>query len=153
MAPSRAAQRESLARLAPLLDQNRMGTTPGTNPEQGMSQFERRPPPLTCPSCRLAVPRQTVKFGRVFRCSQCAELLQVSRGQAKIGGFISIAIGALFCYWLGIRGWGLVMASTLAFVPAVFLVAFVNLLLFPPVLEIVREDGWRPLGETSDPRE
>lgn len=103
--------------------------------------WERRMRYPVCPQCRQIVPWRNFHLDRAFACPGCGAWLSNSRAYSISLNVISLVIGALLSYRVGIRGWWLPVVTFLVFYPVLFLVVGVARANRPPTLR-----------ETHDPR-
>jgi hypothetical protein len=59
---------------------------------------------MRCSSCSTDLTRQTVRFGEIFQCPNCAKPLRISERYSRLGAILSGLLAVGLAYYLGARG-------------------------------------------------
>jgi hypothetical protein len=89
----------------------------------------------TCPLCGSEFHIKNVDFESPFRCPACAKYLYVPPSYARYWVSLSLIISALVCFALGARGFRILIASVLVWIPILLLVVFYSRHFSPPRLK------------------
>lgn len=87
--------------------------------------------------CERLILWTSVDFGKPFQCPQCKETLRVPRGYLKLTGLLDLAVAALVCATVGIRGFWLLPSIVATYAVVGFLSGFAFRRFWPPTLEYV----------------
>ena len=102
---------------------------------------------LKCPLCGQPQHLTVIRFGPIFSCASCGTGLRVPYTHRRNMGFLTLAISAVTVFMAGARSWWLLLLTVTAFVPIGMVLSVFPRYVFPPTLEVVGQDSWRPLGD------
>jgi hypothetical protein len=89
-----------------------------------------------CPRCNNSLRYQQVRYGDSFPCPSCNQLLYIPPAYTLARGWAPLLISAIGLYFIGLRGYSLMLGAILALVPALFLDVTLGRALFPPIIRI-----------------
>jgi len=92
-----------------------------------------------CPRCNSALRYRQVRYRDSFPCPICNQLLYIPHAYLLARAWAILLVSAAGLYFIGLRGYSLVLGAILAWVPAVCLDAFVGRTLFPPIIRTDRD--------------
>lgn len=95
-------------------------------------------PVLNCSFCNAILDNKQVRHGKPLVCPSCSAELQPSERPGYIGELIAIAIAICICYWFGLRGLWLFIASVIIWFPVFVAWMFVFVRIVPPQFEPYR---------------
>ncbi|SRR6266436_3075583 len=87
-----------------------------------------------CPRCNNRLLYTQVGYRGSFPCPSCNQLLYIPPAYTLARFWATLLISVVGLYLIGLRGYSLVLAAILAWVPALFLDATVGRALFPPII-------------------
>jgi hypothetical protein len=87
-----------------------------------------------CPRCDNSLRYRQVDYRASFPCPSCNQLLYIPRAYLLARSWAILLISAAGLYFIDLRGYSLVLGAILAWVPALFLDAFVGRTLVPPII-------------------
>src|SRR3989442_11145895 len=87
-----------------------------------------------CPSCKNSLQFTQLRYRDSFPCPSCNQLLYIPHAYTVARTWATLLISAAGLYFIGLRGYSLVLGAILAWVPALFLDATVGRILFPPII-------------------
>jgi hypothetical protein len=92
-----------------------------------------------CPRCNNTLRYDQLRYRDSFPCPSCNQLLYIPQAYTLARGWATllITVAGLY-YFIGLRGYSLVLGVILACVPAQFLDATVGRILFPPIIRAHR---------------
>lgn len=93
-------------------------------------------PTLRCPFCKSTLPNREVRFRKAVTCPKCLRQLRFSRRYLRLIWWTSISISLFLCYFAGFRGWRLVVASIVAWLPVDLALTFLTDRIISPPMEI-----------------
>lgn len=70
-----------------------------------------------CPACAIALDRITVLRGKAFCCPTCRAELAIQFPLAQSVFWLSVLLSTLLSYGMGFRGWALVLACVVGWLP------------------------------------
>jgi hypothetical protein len=91
-------------------------------------------PGLDCPDCSKRLSWIKIRFGQSFRCTECGASLCVPRSYNKWLAYYTLCLTALLAFWLGARGWMMLVAVLLGFFPVAMATATIARRVLPPKL-------------------
>jgi hypothetical protein len=91
-----------------------------------------------CPRCNNKLLYTQVDYRGSFPCPSCNQLLYIPQAYTVARAWATLLISAAGLYFVGLRGYSLLLGAILAWVPALFLDAFVGRTLVPPLILIVK---------------
>src|SRR5258708_30891543 len=89
-----------------------------------------------CPRCNNRLLYTQVDYRGSFPCPSCNQLLYIPPAYTLARGWATLLISAAGLYFIGLRGYSLVLGAILTCVPALFLDATLGRALFPPFIRI-----------------
>ena len=89
-----------------------------------------------CPRCNKRLRYTQVRYRDSFLCPSCNQLLYIPQAYTLARGWATLLISVAGLYFIGLRGYFLLLGAILAWVPAVCLDAIVGRALFPPIIRI-----------------
>src|SRR4030081_199918 len=89
-----------------------------------------------CPRCDNSLRYQQVRYRGSFPCPSSNQLLYIPPAYTLARGWATLLISAAGLYFIGLRGYSLVLGAILAWVPALFLDPFVGRKLVPPIIRV-----------------
>ncbi len=89
-----------------------------------------------CPRCNSRLLYTQVDYRGSFPCPSCNQLLYIPHAYTVARTWATLLISAAGLYFVGLRGYSLVLGAILAWVPALFLDAFVGRTLVPPIIRV-----------------
>jgi len=89
-----------------------------------------------CPRCNNRLLYTQVRYRDSFPCPSCNQLLYIPQAYTLARTWATLLISAAGLYFVGLRGYSLLLGAILAWVPALFLDAFVGRTLVPPIIRI-----------------
>ncbi len=92
-------------------------------------------PLLKCPFCNATLDNNKLRAGKPLVCPSCSAWLQPSTRHIYIGELAAIAIAICICYWFGLRGFWLLVASVIMWFPVYLACMFVFTRIVPPQFE------------------
>jgi hypothetical protein len=94
---------------------------------------------LVCPNCSGIIPWLVIDHLKSFRCNNCGTTLRVSRGYLNVLFYVDFGLAGLLVYYWGVRGWLLLPAALVVFIPVGYFMAFIARRVVPPPLELSEE--------------
>jgi len=88
-----------------------------------------------CPSCGSLLPTERYRAGEPWVCPSCSAEWQLARWYSHIGGWGSLLVSLSLFFLLGLRGWQLLVATILMWLPVATLCTMLLNRIFPPPLE------------------
>jgi hypothetical protein len=92
-----------------------------------------------CPHCNSSLRYTQVRYKVSFPCPLCNQLLCIPQAYTAARAYATLIIFAAGLYFIGLRGYSLLLVTILAWVPALFLDAFVGRMFFPPMIRIDKD--------------
>lgn len=89
---------------------------------------------MRCPICGSVVPGSHAPGG-TLECKHCNAKLQIARKRLRASFRISVLIAFAFCFFIGFRGWALVLASIAGYFVVGYISADIQMRFVPPPLE------------------
>src|SRR5260370_17950155 len=89
-----------------------------------------------CPRCNNRLLYTQVDYRGSFPCPSCNQLLYIPQAYTLARGWATLLISAAGLYFIGLRGYSLVLGAILAWGPELFLDAFVGRTLIPPIVRV-----------------
>jgi uncharacterized protein (DUF983 family) len=89
-----------------------------------------------CPHCNNTLRYDQLLYRESFPCPSCNQLLYIPQAYTVARSWATLLILVAGLYLIGLRGYSLVLAAILTWVPARFLDAFVGRILFPPFIRM-----------------
>ena len=92
-------------------------------------------PTLKCPFCGGILPNREVRFRQPLTCPVCSRQLKFSRRYLRLVRWTSVAITFAVCFLIGFRGWELVVAAIVSWLPVDLVWTYPFNRIVPPPLE------------------
>src|SRR5665213_3363375 len=92
-------------------------------------------PTLKCPFCGGILPNREVRFRKPFTCPSCSRQLRFSRRYLRLVWWTSVALTFAICFLIGFRGWELIVAVLVLWLPVDLVWTYLFKRIIPPPLE------------------
>ncbi|PYV66788.1 MAG: hypothetical protein DMG96_41340 [Acidobacteria bacterium] len=87
-----------------------------------------------CPSRKNSLQFTQLRYRDPFPCPLCSQLLYIPHAYTVARTWAILLISAAGLYFIGLRGYSLVLGAILAWVPALILDAILVRAFFPPII-------------------